>query len=194
VSFRCSWLELGFAEPRPLGTCHFINDATMEELKDALREHKQLIKSKFPTQIDGIGKDAFVDQSDLGMDPELRKFCFASSESYLSVRQSKSRRASTTKMRAQKEPMVSWSLRPPRTLVSLMVPKQRTKSPTVAATRAQNAFRRVSLQTLVHSSSTFKALQSQLSQNPPSFTLFPRDQFRLLSKTASCSRPPTSPH
>ena len=61
-----------FAEPRPLGTCYFINDASMEELYEALREHKQIIRSEFPdrAKTHGVGQDAFVDKSDLGMDPE----------------------------------------------------------------------------------------------------------------------------
>ena len=61
-----------FAEPRPLGTCFFINDASMEELKAALVEHKSLIKTKYAKHANGVGHDAFVDKSDLGMDPEER--------------------------------------------------------------------------------------------------------------------------
>jgi len=61
-----------FAEPKPLGTCTFINDATEEELAEALREHKHIIRTEFPDLIKtgGVGKEAFVDKADLGMDPE----------------------------------------------------------------------------------------------------------------------------
>jgi len=64
-----------FAEPKPMGTCTFINDASMEELFDALKKHKELIRKEFPeyTKTGGVGKDAFVDASDLGMDPEELK-------------------------------------------------------------------------------------------------------------------------
>lgn len=74
------------------GTCTFINDATDEELAECLRVHKALIKKEFPSLEGGVyvsslcvrlqmlmtrfysGKDAFVDASDLGMDPkELEK-------------------------------------------------------------------------------------------------------------------------
>lgn len=68
-----------FAEPRPLGTCFFINDATMDELYEALDTHKEIMKTKFGGYT--TGKDAFVDKSDLGMDPEVLKKEAADKES-----------------------------------------------------------------------------------------------------------------
>ena len=49
------------AMPNPIGECVFVNDLSYEELKEALEEHKTLIKS-YPRA--GQGLDAFVDQSD----------------------------------------------------------------------------------------------------------------------------------
>ena len=49
------------AMPNPIGECKFVNDLTYEELKEALDEHKKLIKT-YPRA--GQGLDAYVDQSD----------------------------------------------------------------------------------------------------------------------------------
>ena len=49
------------AMPNPIGECKFVNDLTYEELKQALEEHKKLIKT-YPRA--GHGVDAYVDQSD----------------------------------------------------------------------------------------------------------------------------------
>ncbi|EKM50499.1 uncharacterized protein PHACADRAFT_178237 [Phanerochaete carnosa HHB-10118-sp] len=57
-----------FAVPSPYGTCRFINDATYQELFDTLKIHKALMKEKYNG---GTGKEAYVDYSDLGMDPEI---------------------------------------------------------------------------------------------------------------------------
>ncbi|KAI0825807.1 2-epi-5-epi-valiolone synthase [Irpex lacteus] len=57
-----------FAVPSPYGTCKFINDASFEELFAALQVHKELIRTKYGS---GDGKEAYVDYSDLGMDPEI---------------------------------------------------------------------------------------------------------------------------
>lgn len=56
-----------FVVPKPIGTPHFINDASMEELNAALKTHKDIVK-KFPRQ--GAGLEAYVDAGDLGQDPE----------------------------------------------------------------------------------------------------------------------------
>ncbi|PSS32167.1 hypothetical protein PHLCEN_2v2064, partial [Hermanssonia centrifuga] len=57
-----------FAVPSPYGKCAFINDASYEELFTVLKLHKALIKEKYQS---GDGKEAYVDYSDLGMDPEI---------------------------------------------------------------------------------------------------------------------------
>lgn len=49
------------AMPNPIGTCIFVNDLTYDELKQDLKEHKELIKT-YPRG--GEGLDAYVDQSD----------------------------------------------------------------------------------------------------------------------------------
>ncbi|KAI0161366.1 Dehydroquinate synthase-like protein [Xylariaceae sp. FL1272] len=54
---------LRLAVPNPIGSCTFINDATPEELKDALHRHKNAAK-KFPRG--GAGVEAYVDSSDTG--------------------------------------------------------------------------------------------------------------------------------
>ncbi|KAI0025790.1 Dehydroquinate synthase-like protein [Xylariomycetidae sp. FL0641] len=54
---------LRLAVPNPLGSCTFINDATAEELSDALRKHKQIAKT-YPRE--GAGLEAYVDSSDTG--------------------------------------------------------------------------------------------------------------------------------
>lgn len=56
-----------FVVPKPIGTPHFINDASMEELYSALKTHKEIVK-KFPRQ--GAGLEAYVDAGDLGQSPE----------------------------------------------------------------------------------------------------------------------------
>ncbi|KAI2642170.1 Dehydroquinate synthase-like protein [Xylaria nigripes] len=54
---------LRLAVPSPLGACTFINDATSQELQDALRKHKLLAKT-YPRE--GAGIEAYVDSSDTG--------------------------------------------------------------------------------------------------------------------------------
>ncbi|TKA22437.1 hypothetical protein B0A50_07980 [Salinomyces thailandicus] len=51
------------AVPNPLGSCTFLNDVSTEELFDALRKHKEVMKD-YPRN--GAGLDAFVDASDTG--------------------------------------------------------------------------------------------------------------------------------
>ena len=51
------------AVPSPLGSCVFLNDVEMSEMYDALRAHKQIMKS-YPRN--GEGLEAFVDASDTG--------------------------------------------------------------------------------------------------------------------------------
>jgi 3-dehydroquinate synthase len=49
------------AMPSPIGQCIFLNDLTYEELKQDLKEHKELVKN-FPRAGDGL--DAYVDPND----------------------------------------------------------------------------------------------------------------------------------
>ena len=49
------------------GKCEFLNDVPIEELKSALKTHKEFIKSRFNS---GDGKEAYVDAGDLGVDPK----------------------------------------------------------------------------------------------------------------------------
>jgi 3-dehydroquinate synthase len=51
-----------FVVPRPIGSTHFINDASNEELHEALHKHKALCKEKFEG---GQGIEAYVDAGDL---------------------------------------------------------------------------------------------------------------------------------
>lgn len=51
------------AVPSPLGKCIFLNDVSLEEMLEALRAHKELMK-KYPRNGEGI--EAFVDSSDTG--------------------------------------------------------------------------------------------------------------------------------
>jgi len=55
--------KLRAAVPSPLGSCVFINDVTKEQMNDALRKHKEIMKS-YPRE--GAGLEAFVDSSDTG--------------------------------------------------------------------------------------------------------------------------------
>lgn len=55
--------KLRAAVPNPLGSCTFLNDVTAEEMNEALRRHKQLMK-EYPRN--GEGLEAFVDASDTG--------------------------------------------------------------------------------------------------------------------------------
>lgn len=55
--------KLRAAIPSPLGKCVFLNDVTQDELNQALRKHKEVMKS-YPRQGEGI--EAFVDASDTG--------------------------------------------------------------------------------------------------------------------------------
>ncbi|TPX16272.1 uncharacterized protein E0L32_003921 [Thyridium curvatum] len=54
---------LRLALPNPLGKCTFLNDYTPEELRDALRKHKEICQ-QFPRE--GAGLEAYVDASDTG--------------------------------------------------------------------------------------------------------------------------------
>ncbi|EHL01576.1 putative 2-epi-5-epi-valiolone synthase [Glarea lozoyensis 74030] len=49
--------------PNPIGSCTFLNDVTAEEMNEALRRHKQLMK-EYPRN--GEGLEAYVDSSDTG--------------------------------------------------------------------------------------------------------------------------------
>lgn len=51
------------AVPAPLGSCVFLNDVSAQEMNDALRKHKEVMKG-FPRN--GEGLEAFVDASDTG--------------------------------------------------------------------------------------------------------------------------------
>jgi len=51
------------AVPSPLGNCVFLNDVSFEEMNNALKRHKEIMKS-YPRQ--GAGLEAFVDSSDTG--------------------------------------------------------------------------------------------------------------------------------
>lgn len=55
--------KLRAAVPSPLGSCAFLNDVAMEEMYDALRAHKKIMK-EYPRNGEGI--EAFVDASDTG--------------------------------------------------------------------------------------------------------------------------------
>jgi 3-dehydroquinate synthase len=51
------------AVPNPLGKCTFLNDVTAEEMNNALRRHKALMR-EYPRNGEGI--EAYVDASDTG--------------------------------------------------------------------------------------------------------------------------------
>jgi 3-dehydroquinate synthase len=51
------------AVPNPLGSCVFLNDVSQDELFEALRMHKEIMK-EYPRN--GEGLEAFVDASDTG--------------------------------------------------------------------------------------------------------------------------------
>lgn len=55
--------KLRAAIPAPLGKCVFLNDVAQEEMVNALRKHKEIMKT-YPRN--GEGLDAFVDSSDTG--------------------------------------------------------------------------------------------------------------------------------
>ena len=55
--------KLRLAVPNPIGNCVFLNDVPYEELVQALRKHKEVMKT-YPRQ--GEGLEAFVDASDTG--------------------------------------------------------------------------------------------------------------------------------
>ena len=55
--------KLRAAVPHPLGSCVFLNDVSKDEMFQALRRHKELMK-EYPR--DGAGLEAFVDASDTG--------------------------------------------------------------------------------------------------------------------------------
>lgn len=55
--------KLRAAVPNPIGSCIFLNDVSGEELNEALRRHKELVK-EYPRN--GEGLEAFVDASDTG--------------------------------------------------------------------------------------------------------------------------------
>ena len=54
---------LRLAVPNPLGKCTFLNDVSAQELRDALRRHKELARA-YPRE--GAGLEAYVDSSDTG--------------------------------------------------------------------------------------------------------------------------------
>lgn len=54
---------LRLAVPSPLGSCVFLNDVSVKDLKDALKKHKEVAKT-YPRQ--GAGIEAYVDSSDTG--------------------------------------------------------------------------------------------------------------------------------
>ncbi|KAI1382013.1 Dehydroquinate synthase-like protein [Hypoxylon crocopeplum] len=54
---------LRLAVPNPLGQCTFLNDVSVQELKDALKSHKDISKT-YPRE--GAGIEAYVDCSDTG--------------------------------------------------------------------------------------------------------------------------------
>jgi len=56
------------AMPNPIGTCAFLNDLTYEELEEALKVHKELVKS-FPRAGDGV--DAYIDHCDYMAENEM---------------------------------------------------------------------------------------------------------------------------
>ncbi len=51
------------AVPNPIGSCTFLNDVTEEEMNEALRRHKELMK-EYPRS--GEGLEAYVDAGDTG--------------------------------------------------------------------------------------------------------------------------------
>lgn len=51
------------AVPSPIGSCVFLNDVSMDEMYEALRKHKEIMKT-YPRN--GEGLEAFVDASDTG--------------------------------------------------------------------------------------------------------------------------------
>lgn len=51
------------AVPSPIGSCTFLNDVSAEEMNEALRRHKELMK-EYPRN--GEGLEAYVDSSDTG--------------------------------------------------------------------------------------------------------------------------------
>ena len=48
----------------PMGKCVFLNDVSSQEMREALRVHKQIVQERFPDG--GQGLDAFVDAGDTG--------------------------------------------------------------------------------------------------------------------------------
>lgn len=55
--------QLRLAIPSPLGSCTFLNNVSPQQLKDALKKHKEMAKS-YPRE--GAGIEAYVDSSDTG--------------------------------------------------------------------------------------------------------------------------------
>ncbi|KAI9840265.1 MAG: hypothetical protein M1837_001800 [Sclerophora amabilis] len=55
--------KLRAAVPNPIGSCTFLNDVSLEEMKSVLRRHKNIM-SEYPRNGEGI--EAFVDASDTG--------------------------------------------------------------------------------------------------------------------------------
>lgn len=56
-----------YVVPKPIGTPHFVNDASEEEMFKVLKTHKDLCKN-YPRN--GAGLEAYVDAGDLGQSPE----------------------------------------------------------------------------------------------------------------------------
>jgi 3-dehydroquinate synthase len=55
--------KLRLAVPSPLGKCTFINEVRADELKEALKRHKDIVQ-RYPRR--GEGLEAYVDSSDTG--------------------------------------------------------------------------------------------------------------------------------
>lgn len=55
--------KLRLAVPNPIGNCVFLNDVSQEEMTQALRKHKEVMK-QYPRNGDGL--EAYVDASDTG--------------------------------------------------------------------------------------------------------------------------------
>lgn len=73
--------KLRAAVPNPIGNCTFLNDVQADELNEALRRHKELMK-EYPRN--GEGLEAYVDASDTGytenMAPEVEALETAAEE------------------------------------------------------------------------------------------------------------------
>lgn len=50
------------------GTCKFLNDVSLDELRAVLATHKAFVKERYGS---GAGREAYVDAGDLGAEPEV---------------------------------------------------------------------------------------------------------------------------